>query len=425
VDHVVPVAWTRFRTPPRPDDDYRRAAELVLHCARCNLAWAPGAAERIERQGAELSGRQNHDVIRPACAASCALAVALTTGIYDPRVTGIGRDEATARTARLIRAAAGTHDRASWRYPWQSALWATTLCHAGWLLWDQLDPPTRRLIADIAQFEADRFLVPGYRVPYWNGEGGDTKAEENAWNSMILQVAAAMMPRHAHAAGWRRVCSELMVSAYARPQDRQLDTLLDGRPVKDWLQGYNACEDSAVINHGFLHPDYICCVELKLRAYITQSLARGPVPQTAEFNGPDVYRMLVMHRWPSPPYQAPGGTIYVSGQAEVYYPRGTDWYRERVDHFYLLDTYAHVLGWDADLGGAEAHSWMRLRADRLLARQRCHADRCVFTLDELARTHYPGSEQELAWLCADAFLLQWLRACGALGAKGNWLDAAF
>jgi hypothetical protein len=176
VEQVVPVAWPQFHAPQQPDDDYRRAAELVLHGARCNLAWAPGAAERIERQGTALSGRQNHDVIRPACAASCALAVALTTGIYDPRVTGIGRDEATARTVRLIRAAAGAHNRASWNYPWQSALWATTLSQAGWLLWDQLDPPTRRLIADIAQFEADRFLVPGYRVPYWNGKDGDTKA---------------------------------------------------------------------------------------------------------------------------------------------------------------------------------------------------------------------------------------------------------
>jgi hypothetical protein len=185
---------------------------------------------------------------------------------------------------------------------WQSALWATTLCQAGWLLWDQLDPPSRRLIAEIAQFEADRFLVPGYRVPYWNGKGGDTKAEENAWNSMVLQVAAAMMPRHAHAPGWRRVCSELMVSAY------------------------------------------------------------------------------------------------------------------------LLDVYAHVLGWDRDLGGAQARSWMRLRAEKLLARQLRHANRCVFTPEEIARTRYPGSEQEVAWLCADAFLLQWLRACGALGARGNWLN---
>jgi hypothetical protein len=139
------------------------------------------------------------------------------------------------------------------------------------------------------------------------------------------------------------------------------------------------------------------------------------------FNGPDVYRTLIMQRWPAPPYQAPGGTIYVPGQAEVYYPQGTDWYKERVDHFYLLDTYAHVLGWDRALGGGRAQSWMRLRAEKLLARQLRHGDRCVYAAGEF--TSYPGREQEAAWLGSDAFLLQWLRACGALGVKGNWLEA--
>ncbi|MHB8899780.1 MAG: hypothetical protein ACYC6Y_13620 [Thermoguttaceae bacterium] len=422
-EQVVPITWGGFHPPQQPDDDYRLAAELVLAGARCNLAWAPGAAERIEQHWAELSGRQNHDVIRPACAASCALAVALSTGIYDPEKTGMGREEAMERTVQLIRAAAVAHNGESWKYPWQSALWASTLCQAGWLLWDELDEPTRRLVAGIAEFEADRFLVAGYQVPYWNGEGGDTKAEENAWNSMILQVAAAMMPGHARAAGWRRVCSELMVSAYARPQDRQLDTVFDGRPVKDWLGGYNAREDGAVINHGFLHPDYMCAVELKFRAYITQSLARGRVPETAQFNGADIYRMLARHRWESPPYKTPGGPIYVPGEAEVYYPQGTDWYKERVDHFYLLDTYAHLLGWDRDLPGMEARRWMRLRAETLLRRRMRHADRCAFTAEELVQTRYPGSEQEVAWLSADAFLLHWLRACGALAGTGNWLES--
>jgi hypothetical protein len=67
-----------------------------------------------------------------------------------------------------------------------------------------------------------------------------------------------------------------------------------------------------------------------------------------------------------------------------------------------------------------AQSWMRLRAEKLLARQSRHAGRCVYAPGEFTR--YPGREQEAAWLCADAFLLQWLRACGAPAAKGNWLD---
>jgi hypothetical protein len=419
VELVDPIQWKRFHSLSQADEDYRRAAQLLSHSARGNVAWAPGSAQRIERDWSKLTGRQNHDVIRPACAAACALAVALKTGMYDPQVAGVACDEATARTIRLIRAVATAHNRASWKYPWQSALWASTFSQAAWLLWEDLDPATRRLMASIVEFEADRFLAPGYRVPYWNGKGGDTKAEENAWNSMVLQMAVAMMPQHPHSRAWRTMCSELMVSAYARPSDRQLTTVLDGRPARQWLQGYNAREDGSVLNHGFMHPDYMCCVALSLRAYLTQSLAGGPVPECTDFGATAVYRNLASHRWPSPPSKPPGGTIYVPGRAEVYYPEGTDWYPDRIDHFYLLDTYVHVLGWDS--GGPPAQTWMRLRAEKLLERQSRTPDRCVYAPGEFTR--YPKQEQEAAWLVSDAFLLHWLRSNGGLSKKGNWLAA--
>jgi hypothetical protein len=119
-------------------------------------------------------------------------------------------------------------------------------------------------------------------VPYWTGrpDDGDTKAEENSWNSMILQVAIAMMPAHSHAARWKEKCSELMVSAYSLKKDLENPLVLDGKPVKAWLKGYNVREDGAVINHGrgFVHPDYMVCITLQLRGYLTQSLAGRPVP---------------------------------------------------------------------------------------------------------------------------------------------------
>jgi hypothetical protein len=413
---VRPIRWQRLAAS-RADDDYRRAGQVLANCAAVAVAWAPGSAERIEREGLALSGRQNHDVIRPAGAAAAALAVALKTSVYDPKAAGVSAAEATARTVRLVRAVAKAHNRASWKYPWQSALWASSFAQAAWLLWDDLDPAARRLTVSIVEFESDQFLKPGYRVPYWNGRGGDTKAEENAWNSMILQMAVAMMPRHRRAPAWRAIASELLISSYARQSDRQLSTTVDGRPVRDWLQGFNAREDGSVVNHGFMHPDYMACILLKLRAYITQSLAGGPVPESAEFGAPAVYRNFVARRWASPPSKPPGGTIYTPGRAEVYYPEGTDWYAARIDHFYLCDTYAAVLGWDT--GGQPGAYWMRLRAERLLSHQARHASRAVYGPGEF--TGFPGSEQEVAWLASDAFLLHRLRACGALSAKGNWL----
>ena len=414
---VVPIDWKRFERPIQENDDYRRCVEILLNSARYNAAWAPGSAERIEKGWRELTGRQAHDVIRPACSASCALSVVLKTGIFDEQAVGVSKQEALARTVRLIKAVVDAHDRAGWKYPWQSAFWAAFVCHGAWMLWDDLDAETQTEVAAIVEFEANRFIAPGYRVPYWNGQGGDTKAEENAWNTTILQLACAMMPGHPHVRQWKEVCSELMVSAYATEQDMQSETIVDGRPAKDWLHGYNARDDATVVNHGFMHPDYMTCIAFNVRSYLVQSLAGQPAPEAALFRTASVYGALTTCKWPSPSYKEPGGTIYVPGRAEVYYPQGTDWFEGRIAIYYRMDVCAHVLGWDKDLPHPASY-WMGLRADKMLTQQLRHPDGRRYAADEFRR--FPGREQMFFQILASAFLLQWLDAHGTIREE-NWL----
>jgi hypothetical protein len=131
-------------------------------------------------------------------------------------------------------------------------------------------------------------------------------------------------------------------------------TVIDGRPVKDWLHGYNVRGDGAVINHGILHPDYATSITSVSRAYLTLPLVRKQVPESADFNAAWIYRTLVVNEWPSPPYKPPGGTIYLPGKAEIYYPNGTDWTTYNYADYYLTDVNAHVLGWDKGLPHAAA-----------------------------------------------------------------------
>jgi hypothetical protein len=383
-----------------------------------NLRWGHAAAEGIER-GVGVAGRAAHDVIRPACSAAFGLAVLLKTGAFDDGAVGCSREEALARTVRLIRAAAATHRGQWWGYPWQSALWASQLGHAAWLLWDELDPKTRGRVAELVEAEADRFI--DYRVPYWNGKGGDTKAEENAWNSGVLSIAVAMMPRHPHVPKWKEKCSELMVSAYATKGDLENLTVVDGRPVREWLRGYNAREDGSVVNHGFIHPDYMRCIHLNLRAYVVQPLAGQPVPEAADFNVALVYRCLVTKDWPSPPYSEPGGTIYVPGEPRIYYPQRADWGRHHYVFYYLLDAHVQLLGLDRDLPH-RAEDWMRVRAKGLLQMQSRHADRRIFADGELDT--WPGREQTAAHGLGNALLLLWLDAQDLPASGEKWLSAA-
>jgi hypothetical protein len=419
---VVPIDWKRFKQYERVsagNRDLEDCARVLLNSVSYNLNWAPKAAEGIEK-GLYVSGRTAHDTIRPACSATFGLAVSLKTGVFDEKAVGCPREEAMARTVRLLKATASTHKKQWWGYPWQSALWASQLGHAGWLLWDELDSETKEMVAELVEAEANRFL--DYQVPYWNGEGGDTKAEENAWNSTVLSIAVAMMPGHPNARKWKEKCSELMISAYATEKDLQNQTVVDGKPVKDWIGGYNAREDGSVVNHGFIHPDYMRCIFLNLRAHVVQPLAGQPVPEAANFNVPLVYRCFVTRHWPSPPYSEPGGTIYSPGKPLLYYPQRADWGRNHYVFYYLIDTHVHLLDLDKGLPH-RSQQWMRVRADGLLKMQLRYDDRRTFAPEGKEIHRWPGCEQTTAHALGNAFLHHWLHAQGVPVSREHWLLA--
>jgi hypothetical protein len=418
---VRPIRWAKCEGKGS-QEGRSTARTLLLNAARYNAAWIERTfVLDVEHDSYPIRRFDEHG-IRPACSVVYALATLLKTRAADEDVRHASPDEVRRRTIRLLRGVAASHlanrpQGPHWGENWQSALWAALAGMGGWMLWDDLDGATRQAVAAMVVHEANRFRYQ--RVPYWNGVGGDTKAEENAWNAMVLNLAAGMLPDHPYARSWRRAGSELMVSAYATEADRLCNSrAVDGRTVTQWLDGYNALPGGVVVNHGFEHPDYMAAETMNLWGYLTQSLAGRVVPEAAAFNGAMIYRTFVTYRWPSPPFEPPGGTIYVPGESNVYYPRGVDWSRYDVSLYYLEDAWARVLGWDRALS-PPAREWMRLRADRMLKMQGRHADGRMFAPGEYDT--YPGAEQWVAWCLTDAYLALWLQSHGALGACGNWL----
>ncbi len=422
---VVPIQWKRFATDKSMGEDTRTAARMLLNSVRYNLIWADRAHKQSPEGNRYLITDVREPGARPPASAACGIATAIAAGIYDEQVCGIAKAEARSRVLKLIRGDAIVHkvngdSGKRWGDEWQSAVWAALAGQAGWMLWEDLDRQTQQMVAAMVEYEADRFIRPGYFVPYWNGQGGDTKAEENAWNAMLLQLAVAMMPRHPHLPQWKQIASELMISAFARQEDMKSNMIIDGRAVKDWLKGYNIRDDAALVNHNIIHCDYMTTFSMNLRSFLVQSLAGQPVPQSTDFNAAVVYRALVERVWPSPPYKPPGGTMYVPGKVEVYYPEGTDWSNYRFDIFYWIDSYAHLFGWDKDWKH-KAGDWMRLRATRILEMQARHPDGRMFAKGEFDT--YSGAEQMTCWVLADAFLLHRLHEQGAISRQANWNDA--
>jgi len=182
-------------------------------------------------------------------------------GPYDERTTGVSREEALRRVKGVIRYCCFTHSSGPhvctsgkhWGGGWHDASWSTFLAHPVWISWPELDEPTREMATRVIAAEADRFLD----VDPPSGKTDNTQAESNAWNTRALAVAAVMFPTHPRAGAWREAYQRWAMNSLSIAADRQDDTLIDGRPVREWVTTENVHADFTLENHGSVYPVYM------------------------------------------------------------------------------------------------------------------------------------------------------------------------
>lgn len=422
-DMVEPIDWARFGTLAESSPEFEMSSKIVANAARHSYLWANDFYKSSESGDRFLIGNGwKEHVVRPPSSAALGLAMALKTGV-DPSAMGASEEEITRCITKLVKGVAGNHksNGGNWGNHWQSTLWAAQMGRAAWLVWDELDDETQEWVARTVVHEADRHIRPNYTIKYWNGQGGNSRAEENSWDCMVVQLAVAMMPEHPHVRKWKEICSKLMISAYSLEADmHKTEPVLDGKTPQEWLDGYNVREDGLVINHNLIHNDYmVSFAHLQMSAAMVFSLAQQPLPETYDFNFDLIYRTLVTKKFDAPPYKAPGGTMYIPGKPEQYYPGGTDWSPLRFACYYGMDSLADVFGHDKELPHTAAH-WRQLRAEKIYEMQSRHEDGRMYAPGEY--DNYQGVEQMVFWMMTDAHLLQWLYDRQALSGKANWLE---
>jgi hypothetical protein len=199
-----------------------------------------------------------------------------------------------------------------WGHEWQSSYWTWQATFSAWLMWWELSPPLRRAVLAMAIDEADRFL----EMPAPYARFLDTKAEENAWNSMLLVLLGEILESHPHHARWRERGLEYMISAFAAGEDRTSKRVVEGKPLSAWLGGANVHPDFTLENHGFVHPDYMACIGLNLTNALVYRLLARRVPEAVTFNAQPVYDVL---------------KFFTAADGGLFYPGSTDWSLHRLD----------------------------------------------------------------------------------------------
>ena len=190
---------------------------------------------------------------------------------------------------------------------WQSGMWTGTFAWASWLIWNQLDGELQKGLERVIAWECD---ILSHRPPP-NNLWLDTKAEENGWEVPPLVMSALMFPSHPHAADWQQTAIRYMMNTLCTEADTHDTTLVDGRPVNEWVKGANLQPDYTLENHNIFHPSYVACSSYFLtQAVMYHTYTRRPVPQAATHHLLDTWHM----------YQT---VILPWGEAA--YPQGMDW----------------------------------------------------------------------------------------------------
>ncbi len=241
-----------------------------------------------------------------------------TSGVllkYCPDLPAPERDHLLGKATAAIRYVVATHktgpqkcvDGKQWGAEWQSAYWTGTTAFGAWLIWDQLPPDLQQGLERVITAEADRFLDSKPPTQFEL----DTKAEENGWNLICISVAANMFPKHPHAAAWNAKAIEYMLNTLSVQNDLKDDTVLDGRPTRQWVVGANLYPEFVLENHAIFHPAYLECSTY----FLTQStmhfvFAGRNVPQAANHHVLDTWNVLQTIMLPN---------------GESAFPQGMDW----------------------------------------------------------------------------------------------------
>ncbi len=285
--------------------------------------------------------------VRRSANSALSAAVALTTSPWGT-INNISKKELTDYARWHIRSLACQHGAVTpggWGNTWQSALWAVTVGQAGWMLWPKLSKNERALVAAMVESEADYATARGPRY-LRNRLGtditpGNSQADEVSWDLLAPALAMAMMPEHPRYSEWRDALIGMAIAAFARPGDLRQEQVFNGVRPDIRLPGTNANEDGTVINHGIVNPDYVQNVQHLWWAASLLRSAGQPVPEALFMNADIVYRALAVVEYPSPPYAAPGGTVYQPG-GQIYYPMGVSWGVRRPATFVGVDAFANA-----------------------------------------------------------------------------------
>ncbi len=344
--------------PPSPHTyvgkDYPTSSDYVSFLQRfpsyAKLIWK-GNYRGDPQLGYFGTGGHDHNQMRSHANAIFVCALLTADENYDSSVSGIERDQLLAQARAALRFLTETHvtgtkfcaDGRKWgKQPTQwIAPWVISRAVAGArLIWDDLTQDEKNAIRRVVIHEANYQL--GLRAA--SRVYGDTNAEVNAINAEALAWAASLYPAHPNARNWLHKAQELFMNTFSVARDKSDTTVVDGRPVNEWVYTTNVHTDFTLEGHGGYQFDYIAVPLHSLAWAYYAFVSNGqPVPESLFHHVSDVWNVLKR-------------THLYSGRFA--YLQGKDWARHVYGAYFIVPALALLQN---ELGDADARFVEQLR----------------------------------------------------------------
>lgn len=174
------------------------------------------------------------------------------------------------RALAALRFALATHlsgdrksnDGASWGHGWISMLGIERGMHGVIRLWDYLTEDDKAALRRVLVSESDWLAFefhyknqPGVPAGKWNASGKNAP-ESNLWSGALLWRTAQMYPDHPHAQAWEQRAHEFLLNGVSVEADAEDETIIAGRPLREWHRGANFFPNYALDHHGYLNVGY-------------------------------------------------------------------------------------------------------------------------------------------------------------------------
>ncbi len=237
-----------------------------------DAAAANSAGEACGYFKGENSAGSNEQGVRPNADLSmiCAFLykygkdkVTLPTGVTWADVNKMARRSlvfaySTHKANKLKTCAAGDYwgSMSSTDYVWESSLWSMSVAYSAFFQNDSLTTTQKQYVYNLVKAESNYELTR--TIP--TGFSGDTKAEENGWETNILACALGLYPNDALAAQWYERLRSFAINCYSQINDATDLTVIDPeyntKTVKDLYVGKNLYDDYSLQNHSYFHTSY-------------------------------------------------------------------------------------------------------------------------------------------------------------------------